>query len=135
MLGAWELVSPAARQTAFLFGVDSFTNVVDYGFHVYLGRALLPGQFAVVQTVNAVFLILLTAFGVMQPVMARFVAEAEAGTPSASSSAGPQSRAIFQRFFRTCAILGLLLAGLVWLARYPAARWLNVMPNRATLML
>ncbi len=128
ILGVWEFVSPAARQTGFLFGVDSFTNVVDYGFHVYLGRTLLPGQFAIAQTINAVFLILVTAFGVMQPVMARFVAEAEAGNRSSSNSVGPQSRAIFQRFFRFCAILGLLLAGLVWLARYPVAQWLHVPP-------
>jgi O-antigen/teichoic acid export membrane protein len=124
----WQFASPAARQTAFLFGVDSFTNVVDYGFHVYLGRALVPGQFAVVQTINAVFLILITAFGVMQPVMARFVAEAEATLGSSSSAVSPQSRFIFQRFFRFSAILGLLLMGLVWLGRHPMGQWLNVPP-------
>jgi O-antigen/teichoic acid export membrane protein len=128
ILGAWEFASPAARQTAFLFGVDSFTNLVDYGFHVYLSRALLPGQFAVVQAVNAVFLILVTAFGVMQPVMARFVAEAETGAGSRSPTTGPQSRVIFQRFFRFSAALGLLLVGLVWLGRHPVGQWLNVPP-------
>ena len=126
ILGVWRLVSPAARQTAFLFGVDSFTNVVDYGFHVYLGRALIPGQFAVVQTVNAVFLIVVTAFGVMQPVMARFVAESEIGDNVVLTAGRPPSRVIFQRFFRFGAVLGLLLTGLVWLGRYPLGLWLNV---------
>lgn len=124
LLGAFA--SPAARQTAFLFGVDSFANVVDYGFHVYLGRALMPPDFAVVQTVNAVLLILVTAFGVMQPVLARFVAEAETGGGLHSPVGAVESRVIFQHFFRICSIAGLLLSGLVWLGRVPLGQWLNV---------
>jgi O-antigen/teichoic acid export membrane protein len=117
----------------FLFGVDSFTNLVDYGFHVYLGRVLLPAEFAIVQTINSVLLILVTAFGVMQPVVARFVAEAEAGQgggpppqPAAASSTAVQSRVVFQSLFRVCAAAGLLLSALAWLGRDSLALWLNV---------
>ena len=43
------------------------------------GRALVPAEFAIVQTLNSLILILLTTFGVLQPVVARFVAESKAG--------------------------------------------------------
>jgi O-antigen/teichoic acid export membrane protein len=125
----WRYASPAARQMVFLLGVDSFANVVDYGFHVYLGRALVPRDFATVQTINAALLILITAFGAVQPVMARFVAEAEARKELASTNRNPPSRVIFQGFFRSSALVGVLFAGFVWLGRYALAEWLNVPPQ------
>jgi O-antigen/teichoic acid export membrane protein len=115
------LSTPAARATVGLFAVDSVTNVIDYGFHVFLGRALTPGGFAVVQTINSVLLILITAFGVTQPVVARFVAEARAGP-----AGGTPERAWFQAYFRTSAILGILLGLAAWWLRIHLARWLNV---------
>ncbi|NUM48146.1 MAG: hypothetical protein HUU38_25855, partial [Anaerolineales bacterium] len=71
--GGWA--RGVAFQTLFLFGVDLLTNGVDYLFHVYLGRALVPGDFAVFQTVNSMLIVVITAFGVFQPVVARGVAE------------------------------------------------------------
>jgi O-antigen/teichoic acid export membrane protein len=58
--------------------------------------------------------------------MARFAAEAEAAPAAESLVAGAQSHVIFQRLFRYCTFLGLILTGLVWWARYPVAEWLNV---------
>lgn len=126
-----------ARQTIFLFAVDAFTNLVDYAFHLYLGRALLPGEFAVVETVNSALLIIVAAFGVMQPVVARHVAEAEEkqrrtlstdggeGSAVAASDALP-SRVFFQHYFRGSAMLGVPLTGAVWFGRGTLAQWLNV---------
>jgi O-antigen/teichoic acid export membrane protein len=116
-------LAPTARQLLFLFAVDSFTNLVDYGFHVYLGRALAPGQFAIVQTVNAALLIAIAAFGVTQPVVARQVAEANAGSPTSGVS---EANAVFQHYFRICALLGVALVVIAWLGRSTIASWLNV---------
>ncbi len=101
--------------------MDSVTNVIDYGFHVFLGRMLPPGGFAVVQTINSVLLIVITAFGVTQPVVARYVAEAKAGPVG-----GTPDRAWFQSYFRYNAVLGLALGLAASWLRVPLARWLNV---------
>jgi O-antigen/teichoic acid export membrane protein len=114
--------SPLARQAMFLFGVDLVSNVVDYGFHAYLGRALLPGDFAVFQTVNSTLLIAIATLSMMQPVVARYVAEAEAREAAHSD----HSRGIFRLFFQRSVILGLLLMGAVWLLKNPLAQWINV---------
>ncbi len=66
--------TPAAQGTIFLLVVDAITNLIDYLFHAYLGHALIPAEFAIVQTLNSLILILMTTFGVLQPVVARFVA-------------------------------------------------------------
>ena len=113
--------TPAARATAALFGVDLVTNVIDYAFHVFLGRTLLPGSFAVLQTINSALLILITAFGVTQPVVARYVSEAKS-----SPGSGTPDRAWFQAYFRYSAMLGLALGLAAWWLRVPLARWLNV---------
>ena len=114
-------VSPAMWQTLFLFATDSVANVIDYLFHAFLGRTLAPGDFAVVQTMNAVFLIVGTAFGVLQPVVARFVARSRSlGEPPARRAA------IFQLYLYQSLGLGLALAALAWLGRGPLAGWLNV---------
>jgi len=114
-------LSPTMWQAGFLFGVDMVTNVADYGFHAYLGWALTPADFAGVQTINSALLIVVTAFAVLQPVVARYAAEA-------GSSAGQavDSRAIFQVYFRQSALLGLALTLAVWLGQRPLATWLNV---------
>lgn len=117
---------PVAWQTGFLFFIDAFTNTVDYGFHVFVGRSLSPGNFAVVQTINASLMIVFTAFAVLQPVVARFVAEAEAGDDAATISV--RARAIFQQFFRYSVLFGAVLTlAAVGLHRI-LARLLNVPP-------
>lgn len=111
-------VTPAARSAFFLLAVDAVTNGIDYGFHLYLGRALAPGDFAIIQTLNSLILIILTAFGVLQPVVARFVAEQAAAPLSA--------HAIFQHYFRVGVALGFLLLAVLWWLRRPLADWLHV---------
>ncbi len=130
MLSLSNYASSAAWQTGFLFSIDLVTNLTDYGFHVFLGRTLLPGDFAIVQTANAVLLILVTTLAVMQPVLARYVAEAEAKETSTTSAglSSAHSRVIFQYYFRNSALLGLLLTGVTWLGQRAAAQWLNVPP-------
>lgn len=114
-------VSRLSGPLGLLFLIDLLTNVADYTFHLFLGRALTPGDFAIVQTINTSLLIVVTTFGVMQPVVARFTAEAEA-----QGQAEARQRAIFQLFFGQSLALGLALTLLVWLGRQPLARWLNV---------
>jgi O-antigen/teichoic acid export membrane protein len=120
----YRSVSFGARQTLFLFSVDLVTNLVDYGFHAYLGRALLPGDFAVVQTVNSAVLIVATTLAMMQPVVARYVAEAEARSDAQATTT--RSHAVFRLFFRRSGWLGLALMMIGWLARRPVGAWLNV---------
>lgn len=116
---------PVAWQTGFLFCVDAFTNVADYGFHVFVGRSLAPGDFAIIQTINASLMIVFTAFAVLQPVVARFVAESEAaGTHAAAVS--PHARAIFQQFFRYSILIGAVLTLAALSLQRTLAEWLNV---------
>lgn len=116
-------LSVAVWQTLFLFVVDGAASVIDYAFHAYLGRALVPGEFAVVQTMNALFLIVSTAFGVLTPVVARSVAHSRAlGEPEAHRSA------VFRLYFYQSLALGLILSALAWLIRHQAGGWFNVPP-------
>lgn len=108
-----------------MFGVDLLTNAADYGFHIYLGRSLPPGDFAVVQTVNAALLVVVTTFAVMQPVVARYAAE--------SAAESGQARALFQRYFRQSALLGVGLTAVVWMGRRSLAIALNVPVTAVTL--
>lgn len=127
LLGAGLLTS-TALQTLFLFAVDGIANVVDYLFHVFIGRTLTPGDFAVVQTINAMFLMVGTAFAVFQPVVARYVAEA-------SELAEPQGRqrAVFQLYLMRSALIGLVSAAVLWLGRDIVAGWLKVPAAAVTL--
>ncbi len=111
-----------------LFGVDMITNVADYAFHLFLGRALSPGDFAVVQAVNAAVLIVVTAFAVTQPVVARYVAEA-----AIEGQANGRGQAVFQLFFGQSALAGLLLTLLALAGRETVAGWLNVPPAAVAL--
>lgn len=112
-------VTPAARQASFLVAADGVANVFDYGFHIYLGRNLPPQGFATVQTINAVLLIILTAAGVWQPVVARLVA-ASTGQSSAAVAA------ILQHFLGLALGAGAVLTLLACLARGALAAGLNV---------
>lgn len=110
-----------AIQTLFLFGVDSLTNIVDYGFHVFLGRKLLAGDFAVFQTINSALIVVVTAFGVFQPVVARFVAEID---PKKVEEKGQ----IFRAYFGLSAGVGFLFTLFVLLGYRFFAGWMNVPP-------
>lgn len=110
-----------ARQTLVLFGVDSATNLIDYVFHIYLGRALPEGEFAIVETVNSALLIAITVLGMVQPVVARHIAESRACGEEREAS-----RALFQQYLRFAGLLGLLLSALAWMARWPLGRALGV---------
>ncbi|MGH2537867.1 MAG: hypothetical protein ACRDHL_10770, partial [Candidatus Promineifilaceae bacterium] len=120
--------APAARQSGLLFGLDTLANLVDYGFHLYLGRALFPADFALVQTLNAVLLIVMATAAMLQPVVARFV-----GEERAAAEGQAETQAVFQAFFRLGAALGLALTVAVWLLRTPIGRLLNVPPAAVAL--
>jgi O-antigen/teichoic acid export membrane protein len=118
--------SRVLKPTAFLFGVDTLANAVDYVFHIYLGRALPPGDFGTFQTVNSALLIAVTAFGVMQPVLARFVAEAETRAGNEKRVLTGESTALFQTFLRWSALAGLLLGAAIFIAAGTFGRLINV---------
>ncbi len=114
-------LSSSLSQTGFLFAIDTLTNLIDYGFHIYLGRVLVPGDFAMVQTVNAILLVVITTFAVMQPVVARFIAQ-----KAAENAHKNQERAVFQTFFKWSLILGLPLTILTIIGQQPLATLLNI---------
>lgn len=122
------LLRPAVWQTGFLAGVDGLTNLTDYVFHIYLARALLPADFAVVQTVNTAVLILVTALAVLQPVVARYTA-----VSTAADYPPHTDRAIFQFYFPRSAIVGAGLVAVAWVIRPYLANWLGV-PGTAVLI-
>lgn len=126
----WRFTPLAIRETGFLLAIDGVTNLADYAFHVTMGRQLAPGEFAVLQTINSSLLILLTAFAVMEPVVARYVAEARAGGQSEAAGRLTPGHVpvLFQRYLRGSAGIGLILAVGVWLGKGQLAAWLGVPP-------
>ena len=84
-------------------------------FIFFLGRALLPADFAIMQTVNAVLLVVITTASVLQPVIARFVVS------HAKVGAG-----LFRRYFWQSVWLSLLLLVVALLLANWAGAWLNV---------
>ena len=76
-LSQWQ--SMLEYQTTSLFLLDGLANVIDFTFHFWMGRVLIPSDFAILQTLNSVALVYVTASGVFQPVVSRFVAEAQIG--------------------------------------------------------
>ena len=113
---------PAVQQTTFLLAIDAVTNAIDYGFHIYLARVLLPAEFAAAQTINSLLLLVLTTAAVMQPVVARYVAEANLSTDLPSRT----DFAIFRHFLGRSGLVGLAAVLLVWLGRGLLADWLNL---------
>jgi len=91
-----------------LFVLDGLANALDFAFYFWLGRSLIPSDFAVLQTLNVVILVYVTASGVFQPVISRFVAEAR-GRGDESSVPG-----IFLTFLRPSVALALALGILVF---------------------
>ena len=103
-----------------LFALDTFTNVVDYGFHLFIGRFLTPGDFAIVQTANAIMLVVVTTFAVMGPVVARYGSKSERVA---------RQRAVFQQFLGQSGWVGLGLTAVILLLQTPLSQLLNLPPN------
>ena len=107
-------------QTLSLFLLDGLANVIDFGFHFWMGRVLVPSEFAVLQTLNAVLLVYVTASGVFQPVVGRFVAEARG---RGEIMAIP---ALFESFFCAALWVGFGLGIIFFLLAAPIAQLLNL---------
>ena len=114
------LQSKTNLQTASLFLLDGLANVIDFAFHFWMGRVLIPADFAILQTLNSVALVYVTASGVFQPVVGRFVAEARGRGQDDSIPA------IFQVFLRAAFYLGAILSILVLLFSSFIAQSLNL---------
>jgi len=115
-----QIHSALGLQTAALFILDGLTNGIDFVFHFWMGRFLIPTDFAILQTLNSVALVYTTASGVFQPVVSRFVAEARGRGQETSIPA------IFQSFLRAAFWLGLFLAMLILLFSQGIAQLLHL---------
>ncbi len=115
-----QIQSSINFQSASLFIFDSLANVIDFAFHFWMGRVLIPADFAVLQTLNSVVLVYVSASGVFQPVVSRFVAEARGNGDEGKIAA------IFQSFLRAAFWLGLALAILILLLSNVIAQLLNL---------
>ncbi len=116
-------------QTAFLTIIDGFTNLIDYVFHIYLARVLLSADFAVVQTVNTAFLILITAFAIFQPTVARYNSEA-----IAHNYPYHVNHSIFRFYIGRGFVIALPLMIIVVLGRTPIAVWLKIPPSAVVVL-
>ena len=112
--------SELGLQTAILFLLDGLTNGIDFAFHFWMGRVLIPSDFAILQTLNSVALVYTTASGVFQPVVSRFVAEARGKGQTASIPA------IFRSFLRAAFWLGFVMAALVFVFSKDIAKSINL---------
>jgi O-antigen/teichoic acid export membrane protein len=112
--------SELGLQTAVLFILDGLTNGIDFAFHFWMGRVLIPADFAILQTLNSVALVYTTASGVFQPVVSRFVAEARGKGQAASIPA------IFRSFLRAAFWLGFVMAALVFVFSKDIAQSINL---------
>src|SRR5215207_9569387 len=103
-----KLIQPQF-ETATFFLLDGLANAIDFAFHFWMGRVLIPADFAILQTLNSIMLVYTTASGVFQPVVGRFVAEAR------GQRHDDMIPAIFQSYLRVAFWLGVILAVLVFL--------------------
>src|SRR5215207_9074688 len=115
-----QMQAGLGMQTAALFLLDGLANVIDFAFHFWMGRLLIPTEFAVLQTLNSIALIYNTASGVFQPVVSRFIAEARGRGQIDSVPA------IFQSFLRAAFWLGMSLSVLILIFSAGIARSINV---------
>jgi O-antigen/teichoic acid export membrane protein len=100
-----------------LFVADTATNAIDYGFHILMGRLLVPADFSALQALNSAVLIIMTVGGVLQPVVARQIVLA----PDPASRRG-----IHRAWLAVGAGLGSFLSALAWLFRAPLGSILGV---------
>ena len=107
-------------QTASLFLLDGLANMIDFAFHFWMGRVLVPSDFAILQTLNSVMLVYTTGSWVFQPVVGRFVAEARGRGQEDTIPA------IFQSFLRAAFYLGTILSILCFSFASVIARTLNL---------
>src|SRR6185436_12317791 len=107
-------------ETITFFLLDGLANAIDFAFHFWMGRLLIPADFAILQTLNSIVLVYATASGVFQPVVGRFVAEARG---QGRDQAIP---AIFQSYLRVAFWLGTVLAVLTFVFSNSFARILNL---------
>lgn len=114
------LQSEFGFQTTSLFLLDGLANVIDFAFHFWMARVLIPSDFAILQTLNSVVLVYVTASGVFQPVISRFVAEARGVEREDSIPA------IFQSFLRASLWLGLGVSLIVLVFSSRIAQLLNL---------
>ena len=114
--------SEFARQTVALFLLDGLANLTDFAFHFWMGRVLIPSDFAILQTLNSVALVYTTASGVFQPVVSRFIAEAR------GKGEYQELPSILQTFLRAAFWLGLVLGILVFLFAAGIGAALNLPP-------
>lgn len=115
-------ISSPQFETAAFFFLDGLANVIDFAFHFWMGRVLIPADFAVLQTLNSIALVYVTANGVFQPVVGRFIAEARGKGEEDSIPA------IFQTFLRAALLLGTILSILVFAFSTALSRLLNLPP-------
>jgi O-antigen/teichoic acid export membrane protein len=107
-------------ETATFFLLDGLANAIDFAFHFWMGRVLIPADFAILQTLNSIMLVYTTASGVFQPVVSKFVAEARGrGQPDSIP-------AIFQSYLRLAFWIGLILSVLVFLSSNFIAQIFNL---------
>jgi O-antigen/teichoic acid export membrane protein len=114
-----KLSSPPP-EIASLFLLDGLANALDFIFHFWMGRVLIPADFAVLQTLNSIAIVYSTASGVFQPVVGRFVAEARG--KGQSETIGN----IFQSFLSAAFWLGAILSILCFSFASAIAQLLNL---------
>ena len=107
-------------ETATFFLLDGLANAIDFAFHFWMGRVLIPADFAILQTLNSIVLVYSTASGVFQPVVGRFVAEAR------GQGRDDSIPAIFQSYLRVAFWLGAILAILTFAFSNTFARIFNL---------
>jgi O-antigen/teichoic acid export membrane protein len=117
------------RQTGLLWAIDTIAHVMDYGYHLYLGRALPSGAFGQFQSFFSLAMLCMTVAGALHPVAARYSA-APPETPT-----GPVSRgAILRTYGRQGLLAGAVIMVLLWIAS-PALARLAALPRGLFLLM
>lgn len=114
---------PMLRQAGLLFAIELVAHIVDYGFHLYLGRNLPSAGFASFQSYFSLAMLFITLGGILQAPVARYVA-APPNTPMGSASSG----AVVRAYLWQGAAFGLLVAVLLALATPLLARATGLPP-------
>ncbi len=108
---------PMLRQAGLLFGIEIVSHALDYLFHIYVGRTLAPGSFAVFQSYSAVAMLFITLSGVLQPAVARYTA-----APPAIDSGPVSPGAILRTYLWQGVAVGIAIGLLLYLAAPAVSR-------------